>query len=73
MTALTCLTIYMGQKLENVKRLRTFKNDYINITSKDVLDKTFHFKSESYQPFRKSNNDLIYVDINLNHPPQILK
>ena len=28
---------------------------------------------ESYQPFRKPNNDLIYIDINSNHPPQVLK
>ena len=30
-------------------------------------------KFVSYQPFRKPNNDPKYVDINSNHPPQILK
>ena len=30
-------------------------------------------KIVSYQPFRKPNNDPKYVDINSNHPPQILK
>ena len=44
-----------------------------NITSVDFLDLTLNSKTESYQPFRKQNNDSIYIDINSNHPPQILK
>ena len=30
-------------------------------------------KTEPYQPFRKPNSNPIYIDINSNHPPQILK
>ena len=44
-----------------------------NITSVDFLDLTLNLKTESYQPFRKPNNGPIYIDINSNHPPQILK
>ena len=44
-----------------------------NITSVAFLHLTLNLKAESYQPFRQPNNDLIYIDINSNHPPQILK
>ena len=44
-----------------------------NITSVDFLDLTFNLKTESYQPFRKPNNEPKYIDISSNHPPQVLK
>ena len=44
-----------------------------NITSVDFLDVTFNLKTESYQPFRKPNNEPKYIDISSNHPPQVLK
>ena len=44
-----------------------------NITSVDFLDVTFNLKSESYQPFRKPNNEPKYINISSNHPPQVLK
>ena len=34
-----------------------------NITSVDFLDVTFNLKTESYQPFRKPNNEPKYIDI----------
>ena len=43
-----------------------------NITSVDFLDVTFNLKTESYQPFRKPNNEPKYIDISSNHPPQFL-
>ena len=44
-----------------------------NITSVDFLDLTLDLKTGSYQPLRKPNINQIYIDINSNHPPQILK
>ena len=44
-----------------------------NITSAEFLDLTLHLKTEFHQLFRKPNNDPIYIGINSNHPPQILK
>ena len=44
-----------------------------NITSVDFPDVTFNLKTESYQPFRKSNNETKYIDISSNHAPQVLK
>ena len=44
-----------------------------NITSVYFLDVRFNLKTESYQPFRKPNNEPKYIDISSNHPPQVLK
>ena len=44
-----------------------------NFISVDFLDVTFKLKIESYQSFRKPNNELKYIEINSNHPPQIMK
>ena len=44
-----------------------------NITSVDFLDITFNSKTESYQPFRKPNNEPKYIDISSNHPSQVLR
>ena len=44
----------------------------LNITSVNFLDITSNLKTESYQPSRKPNNDPRCIDINSNHPPQIL-
>ena len=44
-----------------------------NITSVDFLDVKFNLNTESYQPFRKPNNEPKYIDISSNDPPQVLK
>ena len=44
-----------------------------NITSVDFLDVTFDLNTESYQPFRKPNNEPKYIDISSNHLSQVLK
>ena len=44
-----------------------------NITSVDFLDVTFNLKTESYQPFRKPNNEPKYIEISSNHTLQVLK
>ena len=38
-----------------------------------ILHLILNLETDSYQPLRKANNDPIYIDINLNHSPQILK
>ena len=40
-----------------------------NITSLDFLDATLNLKIDPYQPFRKPNNDPIYIDGHSNRPP----
>ena len=60
-----------------VRIIKIFKNYGLsimvtsNITSVDFLDLTLNLKTESYQPFRKPNNDSIVVDINSNYAPII--
>ena len=69
-----------GPQIEKKKKIiKIFKDCGLsitvttNITSVDFLDLTINLKTESDQPFRKRNNNPIYIDINSNHPPQILK
>ena len=58
-------------QIEKKKKIIKIFKDYrllitvtTNITSVDFLDLTINLKTESYQPFRKRNNNPIYVDIN---------
>ena len=41
--------------------------------SVNFLDITFNLRDESYQPYRKLNNDPLYIDSRSNHPPAITK
>ena len=41
--------------------------------SVDLLDVTLNLKTNSYQPFKKPNDSLLYVHTSSTHPPQILK
>ena len=67
------------KRSEEPKIIKIFKDWVLsitvttNITSVDFLELTLYLKTESHQPFRKQNNDPIYMDINSNHPVQILK
>ena len=69
-----------GPQIEKKKKIiKIFKDCGLsitvttNITSVDFLDLTLNLKTESYQPFRKRNNNPIYIDINSYHPHQVLK
>ena len=72
-TRLSLLPKLFNKMCLNFKDCGLSKTVTTNITSVDFLDLILNFKTESYQLFRKLNNDLIYIDINSNHPPQILK
>ena len=41
-------------------------------TSINFLDINFCLNSESYQPYRKPNDEPLYINRNSNHPPTIL-
>ena len=60
-----------GPQIEKKKKIiKIFKDCGLsitvttNITSVDFLDLTINLKTESDQPFRKRNNNPIYIDIN---------
>ena len=58
---------------------KIFKSDGLKITIEankktiNFLDVTFDLTSNSYKPFMKQNNKLLYVNRQSNHPPALLK
>ena len=44
-----------------------------NINEVDFLDVTFNLENNTYWPYKKPNDKLIYIHTNSNHPPQIIK
>ena len=39
----------------------------------DFLDVTFNLSENSYKPYKKPNDKLLYINTESNHPPEILK
>ena len=58
---------------------KIFEENRLNITVErnlaitDFLDVTFDFKSGTYYPCRKQNNEILYIHKQSNHPPSIIK
>ena len=44
-----------------------------NLIETDFLDVTFNISSKKYWPYRKPGNPPLYVNVNSNHPPTIIK
>ena len=44
-----------------------------NLKVVDYLDATFNLNDGSYKPYRKPNDETIYIDAKSNHPPNIIK
>ena len=44
-----------------------------NSKTVDYLDVTFNLTDSSYRPFNKTNNEIIYIHKQSNHPPSIIK
>ena len=59
--------------------IKIFKDCELNITIKinlktvNILDVRFDLVKNTYQPYRKPNNEPIYINKQSNHPPNILK
>ena len=70
-----------GQKMERIRKsvIKIFKDVGFKIESKSnlkivhFLNVTFHLSNECYNPYKKSNDNLLYVNTSSNHPPQIIK
>ena len=45
----------------------------IETNLKKYLDVTFNLKSGLYKPYKKPNDQLLYVTTSSNHPPQVIK
>ena len=44
-----------------------------NLTKTDFLDVNFDLKNDKYYPYRKVNNNPLYINAKSNHPPAVLK
>ena len=68
-------------ELERIRKriIKIFKYCGLNITIKmnlktvDFLDVRFDLVNNTYQPYRKPNNEPVYIHKQQNHPPNILK
>ena len=45
----------------------------MNLKPVDFLDVRFELVNNTYQPYRKPNNEPVYIHKQSNHPPNILK
>ena len=77
---LSCFENISGPDSERVKKnlFKIFKYNGLSITVEcslivtDFLDVTFDLKSATYYPYRKPNNELLYINKHSNHPPSII-
>ena len=44
-----------------------------NLKTVDFLDVSFNLPNNSYRPYKKPNNKLLYIHTSSNHPPNIIK
>ena len=44
-----------------------------NLKQVDLLDVTFNLNNSTYQPYKKEDNQLLYINTSSNHPPSIIK
>ena len=64
----------MRKKIISVFKNIDFKIEIVtNLTEVDFLDVTFRLENNTYRPYKKPNDKLIYIDVSSNHPPQIKK
>ena len=69
------------QKTDRIRKdiIKIFKNAgfkieiKINLHIVDFLDVTFNLLGGTYKPYKKPNDQLLYVNTSSNHPPQIIK
>ena len=67
-----------SEKMKN-KMCKIFKENGLNITVSyslhitNFLDVTFDLKSGTYYPYRKQNNEILYIHKQSNHPPSLIK
>ena len=62
------------KKIISIFKNINFKIEIVtNLTEVDFLDVTFNLENNTYRPYKKPNDQIIYIDISSNHPPQIKK
>ena len=58
----------------NIQRNTNFSIDTNNnILGVNFLDVTFNLTDETYRPYKRPNDEIKYINVLSNHPPQIIK
>ena len=78
---LCCFQKLSGPDLEKIKKkmCKIFKENGLSITAEcnlkitDFLDVTFDLRNGKYYPYKKDNNQLLYIHKQSNHPKSIIK
>ena len=78
---LVLLTNATGPQSERTRKdvTREFKKQGLNISIStnqkicNFLDVTLNLTDGTHYPYRKPNNETLYIDTNSNHPPAIIK
>jgi len=62
------------KQIINVFKIIGFQIDInVNLKIIDFLDVTFNLSENSYKPYKKPNNKLLYINTESNHPPEVIK
>ena len=62
------------KKIISIFKNINFKIEIVtNLIEIDFLGVTFNLENNTYRPYKKPNDKLIYIDVSSNHPPQIKK
>ena len=70
-----------GPEIQRMEKrvIKTFKDGGLKITIKgnlkivNFLDMTFNLHKNTYKPYRKPDNQSVYINVNSNHPPTIIR
>ena len=70
-----------GPEIQRMEKrvIKTFKDCGLKITIKgnlkivNFLDMTFNLHKNTYKPYRKPDNQSVYINVNSNHPPTIIR
>ena len=79
---LACLHKISGPASDKIRKdmIRTFRENFglkititTNLKTVNFLDVTFNLCTGKYQPLNKPNDTPTYINVNSNHPPNIIK
>ena len=79
---LACLHKISGPASDKIRKdmIKTFRENFglkititTNLKTVNFLDVTFSLCTGKYQPYKKPNDTPTYINVNSNHPPNIIK
>ena len=79
---LACFRKISGPSSDKIQKdmIRTFRENFglkitiaTNLKTVSFLDVIFNFCIGKYQPYKKPNDTPTYINVNSNHPPNIIK